>query len=211
MADRRCSQHGYSRNPGGQRRSGAPRPSDFGAESGQQRRRGSAPSYSTRSSSPAPGRQHRPTQNARRQPTHTGGNPYSRGSYQRKVVRENGGRAPRAGSESYRSRQLSAHAPKASNYERRSPVHAHSVAASQMVSQRGLIGRIVVIVVLLLVLVLRFSGCAGSVDTLNDVSVQVADQQSQLDDLTSSNTTMQTQMDSMQSTIDTYTQRQNNG
>ena len=60
-------------------------------------------------------------------------------------------------------------------------------------------------------LVLRFSGCAGSVDTLNDVSVQVADQQSQLDDLTSSNTTMQTQMDSMQSTIDTYTQRQNNG
>lgn len=211
MADRRYSQHGYSRNPDGQRRSGAPRPSDFGAGSGQQRRRGSAPSYSTRSSSPAPGRQHRPAQNARRQPTRTGGTPYSRGSYQRKVVRENGGRTSRAGGESYRSRQLSAHAPKASNYERRSPVHAQSVAASQKVSQRGLIGRIVVIVVLLLVLVLRFSGCAGSVGTLNDVSAQVADQQSQLDDLTSSNTTMQTQMDSMQSTIDTYTQRQNNG
>ena len=58
---------------------------------------------------------------------------------------------------------------------------------------------------------MRFSGCAGSVGTLNDVNTQVADQQSQLDDLTSSNTTMQTQMDSMQSTIDTYTQRQNNG
>lgn len=111
--------------------------------------------------------------------------------------------------------QMRRRAPNANNYRSRS---------SQMMSERdmrqptlaqptapqgSLVPRLVIIAVLLVILIVRFLVQGGVFGQFGSVNAQVHEQQTQLEQLTNSNNEMQSQMDSMQSTIDAWNQMHN--
>lgn len=108
--------------------------------------------------------------------------------------------------------QMRRRAPNSNNYRARSsqmmsqrdmrqPRFAQPAAAP---TQRSLLPRIIIVAVLLAVLIIRFIVQGGMFGEFGSANAQVAEQQTQLEQLTSSNNDMQSQMDSMQGTIDAW-------
>ena len=118
----------------------------------------------------------------------------------------------------YTQQQLDKHAPTMANYDSRRHGYAREQELAHLEdgferrviapdSQRSMYVRIGIIAVLLVILVVR-TVTFGAGNELSGLNSQIADQQAQLQTLTDSNTTMQSQIDSWQTTIDAYNKKE---
>ena len=97
----------------------------------------------------------------------------------------------------YLDRQRQHYAANAQNYRR-------GTEAARPASPLSIIVRAVIVVVLLLVLVVRFSVQGGVLGQADQLNAQAAEQQTQLEQVTGSNEKLQGNIDSRQKTIDAW-------